>query len=163
MLKETIQLVFIANKDVVLAVQERLWNYHSIPHSTTGILPFILLRVTYSANSLSPAWVVKKTKCNSRTPSKVAIREKVLHEQGKSKLHYDSHTAKKAISFEVGDVVRVKKPFHVTGGKSKFFPATKLISVGKHAVRVQDGKWWNKRAVAKLISASALSNSKSPH
>ena len=152
LIKETIQLARATGADVYSAVQDRLWTYHNTPHTTTGVSPFALLRGRCSYNSLSPGWVVEKTKGDSRIPRLDSVRERVRRSQERSKLYYDRRKGVKEIIFEIGDAVRVKKPLHVGAGASKFFPSTTVTAVSKHAVRVLDGRWWSKRDVAKTNS-----------
>ena len=149
-IKETVQLAKAASIDAVTAVQNRLWSYHNTPHSTTGVSPFALLRGRCSSNSLSPAWVVERTKGNGRIPGLDVVKEGVRKAQEQSKVRYDRKKGGREVNFEIGDIVRVRKPGHVYAGVSKFYPSTKVTAVGRHAVRVLDGRWWSKRDVARL-------------
>ncbi|KAJ1097241.1 hypothetical protein NDU88_002366 [Pleurodeles waltl] len=59
--------------------------------------------------------------------------------------------------WKVGDVVRVKCPRST--GLSKFSSGKKIVQVGDSAVRLDDGKWWNKDKIS-LTKTVAVENVK---
>ncbi|KAJ1191304.1 hypothetical protein NDU88_000620 [Pleurodeles waltl] len=52
------------------------------------------------------------------------------------------------VDWKVGDLVRVKFPRVMVKGQSKFSDCRKIIRVGDSAVKLEDGKWWNKNKLS---------------
>ncbi|KAJ1163804.1 hypothetical protein NDU88_004256 [Pleurodeles waltl] len=56
-----------------------------------------------------------------------------------------------------GDLVRVKSPRVMIKGLSKFSDRKRIIQVGDSAVKLDDGKWWNK---CKISVSKVVCNNK---
>ncbi|KAJ1186705.1 hypothetical protein NDU88_003486 [Pleurodeles waltl] len=67
-------------------------------------------------------WVIEKSDPDKNIPSFQSIKDKVGGSQAKAKIRYDKIKEVKDIDFKVS----------------------------KHSVKVEDGKWWSKRKVAKV-------------
>ncbi|KAJ1186737.1 hypothetical protein NDU88_003518 [Pleurodeles waltl] len=59
----------------------------------------------------------------------------------------------RGVDWKVGDLVRVKVLRVMVKGQSRFSDCRKIIQVGDSAVKLEDGKWWNKN---KLSLSSAV-------
>ncbi|KAJ1093065.1 hypothetical protein NDU88_006174 [Pleurodeles waltl] len=157
--KETVQMAMEAGESIQEVVAERIWCYLNIPHSTTGITPFALLRGRNSYNELSPKWVIDKSKPDSHRPSSQAVRDKVQASHKKVKSRDDDLKKVKEVDFAIGDWVRIRRPYRVKG--SKYFPVTKVVRVSKHSVMFEGRKWWSKRTVVKVdVKENACGNGK---
>ncbi|KAJ1205496.1 hypothetical protein NDU88_000930 [Pleurodeles waltl] len=93
-------------------------------------------------------WVIENSDLDKNIPSFESMKDKVVGSQMKAKSRCDQIKKVKDVDFKVGDRVRIRRPYKVKG--SKYFQETKVVQVSKHSVKVEDGKWWSKRKVARV-------------
>ncbi|KAJ1218961.1 hypothetical protein NDU88_006532 [Pleurodeles waltl] len=93
-------------------------------------------------------WVIEKSDPDKNIPSFESIKYKVVGLQIKAKSRNEEIKEVNDVDFKVGDCVRIRRPYKVKG--SKYFQKTKVVQVSKHSVKVEDGKWWSKRKVARV-------------
>ncbi|KAJ1161835.1 hypothetical protein NDU88_002316 [Pleurodeles waltl] len=102
----------------------------------------------HSFNEFSPTWVIETSVPNKNIPSFELIKNKVEVSQTKAKSRYDELKKVREADFKIGERVRIRRPYKVRG--SKYYQETKVVQVTKHSVKVEWGKCWIKRKVAKL-------------
>lgn len=107
MLKECIQTAEMTQKPWKSMVLTMLKNYRAPPHATTGESPFLLLKGR-----------PMRTKLNVLPPKDspheyTQVRARVAQQQNKSKQYTDCKRGSKFLNVQIGDKVRIRKPFHV--------------------------------------------------
>ena len=95
-------------------LQAILRNYRTTPHSTTGVVPAVLLLKRPVCNKLPQA--------NHKDPVSEIIREHDSSQKSKIKLHADNKTYVKPCTISTGETVLVKRPFSVSKGGSVYNP-----------------------------------------
>lgn len=144
MVKEGLQAASLENTPWQIAIETRLFAYRTTPHSTTGITPFELLRGHKPRTRLNAPIKPQKQPAT-------ALRSRVESKQRKMKVYTDARRSAKEHKFQVGDVVRVRLPFHVSKEKSKFSEPFEVISVQENCVTLSDQRKWN---VSKLVKCA---------
>lgn len=136
------------------SVRSMLWFYRTTPYSTTGVLPFELLRGRRASTTVCPAWMSKWIKGTQLSDESVGWQVKLT--QDKQKLYFDSKKSVKEVEIGSGDFVRIKKPVHVKKGFPKFSPPIRVTDVRGNSVKLINGQWWNKSL---LVKNSAFNDS----
>lgn len=89
------------------------------------------------------------------------VRERVGHQQRKSKHYTDAKRNAKYQLFLPGDQVRVRKPWTVKKGEQKFTPPMTVVrQKSPHTYLLDDGRMWN---ASHLSSLSELNSAVSMH
>ena len=133
-IKEGIQLATLQHKDPVLATKERLFSYHTTPHSMTEKSPFELI--------LGRVAKTKLYTLGSKASSKFQkIQKLVCTKQAKA---YDSQKQDvKLPDIKPGDFVKILNQRHIDKGKMWYFLPQKVISVNVSCIVLENGKKWN--------------------
>ena len=76
------------------------------------------------------------------------VKDRVAEKQQKMKVYTDKRCGAKPHTFRVGDVVRVRIPFHTSKEKSRFSDPAEIIHVQGNCVTLSDNRKWN---VSKLV------------
>ena len=156
-LKETILSAEQERKPWKPFVQEYLLTYRSTPHSTTGVSPHELMfnRKMRTKVDIGPA--VKYTPLPEKQ-----LRNRVISKQNTSKAYTDGKRGARVPRIKEGSLVRVRKPFHVKKGLSKFYgPARVIQKAGSSAYVLEDGRTWNATHLS-LVPESATDVSEEP-
>ncbi|XP_037611722.1 uncharacterized protein K02A2.6-like [Sebastes umbrosus] len=138
-LKETLLTAEQERKPWKPFIQEFLLTYRATQHSTTGVSPYELMfnRKMRTKVDIGPA--------SKSTPlSEKQVRHRVISKQNASKAYTDVRRGARVPRIKEGSLVRVKKPFHVKKGLSKFQGPAKVIrKAGSNAYVLEDGRTWN--------------------
>ncbi|KAJ1115538.1 hypothetical protein NDU88_003762 [Pleurodeles waltl] len=104
---------------------------------------------------LFPAWLAKVV--SGKFPDSVD-KDRVLGEvkkkQDKVKTRYDQKTSTKELSFQPGDVVRVKLQTFVRKEEACYGSLVTVKKVCGNAIMVEGGQWWNLDKVVKVNDVS---------
>lgn len=112
-------------------------TYRATPHSTTGVSPYELNRKMRTKVNIGPA-----SKATLLTEKQ--LRNRVISKQNASKVYTDARRGAQVPKIKEGSLVRVRKPFHVKKGLSKFHrPARVVRRAGANAYVLEDGRTWN--------------------
>lgn len=123
-------------KDTVL---NWLQVYPATPHATTSTSPYQLLYGRKMRTKLDILPLLPAT-----SPEDASARHAVSKHQEKMKYYADAKRSARKPSFQPGDNVRIKKPFHVPKAHSRFTtPVTVTKKVGPNSFLLSDGKTWN--------------------
>ena len=138
-LKETLLSADQERKPWKPYVQDFLATYRATPHGTTGVSPYELMynRRMRTKVNIGPA---RKT---DPLPEE-QLRSRVAAKQETSKTYTDKKRGARVPKIKDGSLVRVRKPFHVKKGLSKFQEPTRVIrKAGSSAYVLEDGRTWN--------------------
>ena len=120
-------------------VQDFLLTYRATPHGTTGVSPHELMcnRPMRTKVDIGPAR-------KSDPLPEDQLRSRVTAKQQASKTYTDVKRGARVPKIKEGSLVRVKKPFHVKKGLSKFQrPVRVMRKAGSSAFVLEDGRTWN--------------------
>lgn len=120
-------------------VQDFLLAYRATPHGTTGVSPYELMfnRPMRTKVNIGPAR-------KSQTLPEDQLRSRVAAKQAASKAYTDKKRGARVPRIKEGSLVRVRKPFHVKKGLSKFHTPTRVMrKAGSSAFVLEDGRTWN--------------------
>jgi len=138
-LKETLLTAEQERKPWKSFVQDFLLTYRATPHSTTGLSPYELMfnRKMRTKVNIGPA-------SKATLLSEKQLRSHVISKQNASKVYTDARRGAQVPKIKEGSLVRVRKPFHVKKGLSKFHrPARVVRRAGANAYVLEDGRTWN--------------------
>ncbi|KAJ1157493.1 hypothetical protein NDU88_010204 [Pleurodeles waltl] len=119
-------------------------------NSDTHVSPFVLLRGRIPSSILSREWMghfsVPRYKVDGVVEKRATAQQKYTTNSQK--------TCNRKTEWKEGDFVRVKLPRAMIKGPSKFSGWKRIIQVGDSAVKLDDGKWWNKSKISlsKVVS-----------
>ncbi|KAJ1108779.1 hypothetical protein NDU88_006149 [Pleurodeles waltl] len=136
LLKDGTQTVIANNVNIAEYLQQTIWSFGITPHSTTGIVLFVLLRGRKPKSALNPTGLDEEI--GNKCWGHVKMR------QNASKKHFDKVRHVKDVEVIPGDWVLLKKPVKATKGQSKYSKPTKIVRVPRRAVLLEDKRWWNK-------------------
>ena len=117
-IKEGIQLATLQHKDPVQSTKERLFVYHTAPHSMTEKTPFELMRGRVAKTKLYTL--------GSKASSKFQkIQKLVRSKQAKYKAYQDQKQGEKIPDIKPGDFVKIRNPRHVDKWEMRYGPTKK--------------------------------------
>ena len=143
------QLATLQHKDPVQATKERLFVYHTTPHSMTEKTPFELGRVA-KTKLYTLGWKV------SSKFQKIQRLER--SKQAKYKAYHNQKQRVKTPDIKPGDFVKIKNPRHVHKGEMRYSPPQKVISVKGSCIVLENGKRWNVERLAKVQNSKVTSS-----
>nr|XP_055032791.1 uncharacterized protein K02A2.6-like [Misgurnus anguillicaudatus] len=138
-LKETLLTAEQERKPWKPFIQAFLLTYRATPHSTTGVSPYELMfnRKMRTKVNIGPA-------SKSTMLTEKQLRNRVISKQNASKAYTDVRRGAQIPKIKEGSLVRVRKPFHVKKGLSKFYrPARVVRRAGAKSYVLEDGRTWN--------------------
>ncbi|XP_033097313.1 uncharacterized protein K02A2.6-like [Anneissia japonica] len=152
-LNETIQTARIDKRPVKNAVTEFLGTYRATRHATTGESPSVVLHGRHMLTLLDIIGVTTSPK----QMSSVEIDNRTKAKQAKSKEAYDKRKCVKTRVFSPGDIVRIKKPWNVHKGESKFTEPVEIRQhVGLNTYVMTNGQKWNVKHLAPFLGKPTL-------
>ncbi|XP_033118512.1 uncharacterized protein K02A2.6-like [Anneissia japonica] len=152
-LNETIQTARIDKRPVKNAVTEFLGTYRATRHATTGESPSVVLHGRHMLTLLDIIGVTTSPK----QMSSVEIDNRTKAKQAKSKEAYDKRKCVKTRVFSSGDIVRIKKPWNVRKGESKFTEPVEIRQhVGLNTYVMTNGQKWNVKHLAPFLGKPTL-------
>ncbi|KAJ1182364.1 hypothetical protein NDU88_007556 [Pleurodeles waltl] len=120
-------------------------SYASDVSFTTHPVPFtwnLVLRLASKGreaiNKLVRPWM-----CEGKFLSEK--RKHALEKRKQAQSKYVEEGKNRERNVEVGDWVRIRLPGIIAKGSSKFSVPKKVVEVKRCLVKLEDGKWWNKK------------------
>ena len=137
-LKQTLQIATTEHKSWREATLELLMAYRATPHQTTGKSPAMLL---HGRKMITPV-NIRELVSENQAEVDSEVRERVSVKQAKSKAYTDKVRNAKVPTFQVGDMVRVKR--HQKTGNSKYYPPQRIVGKkGPYTYVLEDNRVWN--------------------
>ncbi|XP_041360993.1 uncharacterized protein K02A2.6-like [Gigantopelta aegis] len=144
-LSETIQSARIQKKDVKSTMVQFLGAYRATKHATTGESPSFMLHGRHMRTMLD----IKGVTLYPNPSTSTEVENRVAAKQAKSKAYADKRKGTKARFFKPGDYVRIRKPWHVKKGESKFTAPIKIVSqISPFTYKMENGSNWNVKFLA---------------
>uniref|UniRef100_A0A1A8N061 Gypsy retrotransposon integrase-like protein 1 n=4 Tax=Nothobranchius TaxID=28779 RepID=A0A1A8N061_9TELE len=138
-LKETVFTARQEQKPWKDFVTNFLLAYRATPHSTTGLSPYELMFGRKMRTKVNVGSVPSLT-----SQANKELRSRVSEKQQAAKKYTDAKRGARVPKIKEGSLVRVRKPFHVKKGLSKFQDPTRVIRrAGSHSYVLEDGRTWN--------------------
>lgn len=148
-LKDSLQAAQVTQQPWKPVVTNMLHSYRATAHATTGESPFQLLRGR-----------PMRTKLNILPPQEENVqyehvRARVGLQQAKSKWYTDAKRGAKTPKVTLGAAVRVRKPFHVGKGETKYSnPLSVQQQTCMSSFTLSDGRRWNAARLSLCLQRS---------
>jgi hypothetical protein len=147
--KEAIQVSKNAGRETKSALLDFLAAYRSTPHATTGVSP----KELFHGRSMHVGLCIPELHNPQVTPA-AQVDKKVAATQLAAKLYTDQKRAAKLMDFQIGDVVRVKRPgLQRKGINSYLGPFSVTQKIGPATYKLSDGKTWNQERLVRYRAA----------
>lgn len=130
---------------MALGIKKMIWMYRITP-TVTGYSPFTIMKGRVPFTKDNQCWL-KHSRLSEWSPD--CVKENILSHQEKYKKYTDEKCRARKINLKVGDLVKVKLPFKVRKGQSKFSKPFKVITLGNNSVKLSDGKVWHLSRIVK--------------
>lgn len=127
-------------------VEKLLWAVRTTANSDTGVSPFVLLRGRVPSSKLLRRWMGDKGFILPKEKIDDVCKKRVEAQNRCDQTQIEPRPKQPNVC--VGDMVRVTCSRILPKGESKFSVLKKVVKINKGAVKLDDGRWWNKGKIA---------------